>query len=47
MPLSNFERMIQLADDVFSAQNDPAQLEVDEKVMGWLVCNELFCDKMG
>ena len=33
MALSNFERMIQLADDVFSAHNDPAQLEVDEKVM--------------
>jgi hypothetical protein len=33
MPKSNFERMIQLAEDVFSAHNDPAQLDVDEKVM--------------
>lgn len=30
---SNFERMIQLAGDVFAAHNDPAQLEVDEEVM--------------
>jgi GNAT superfamily N-acetyltransferase len=33
MAQSNFERMIQLATDVFSAHNDPAQLDVDEKVM--------------
>jgi hypothetical protein len=33
MAKSNFERMIQLADEVFSAHNDPAQLEVDEAVM--------------
>ncbi|MDB5282398.1 MAG: GCN5-related N-acetyltransferase (GNAT)-like protein [Bacteroidota bacterium] len=31
--MSNFERMIQLAEDVFSTHNDPAQLDVDEKVM--------------
>ena len=30
---NNFERMIQLADEVFLAQNDPAQLVVDENVM--------------
>lgn len=30
---SNFERMIQLADEVFSAHNDPQQLDVDEQVM--------------
>ena len=33
MAKSNFERMIQLADEVFSAHNDLAQLEVDEAVM--------------
>jgi len=33
MAKSNFERMIDLADEVFSAQNDPAQLQVDEDVM--------------
>jgi hypothetical protein len=33
MAKSNFERMILLADEVFSAHNDPAQLEVDEAVM--------------
>ena len=33
MAASNFERMIALADEVFSAHNDPAQLEVDEAVM--------------
>jgi len=33
---SNFERMIQLAEDVFSAHNDPAQLDVDEDVIGRL-----------
>ena len=36
MSLSNFERMIQLAEDVFSAHNDPAQLDVDEKVIARL-----------
>lgn len=29
----NLQRMIALADEVFSAHNDPAQLDVDEKVM--------------
>src|SRR5436190_1159755 len=33
MPLSNYERMIQLAEDVFSVKNDPNQLDVDEKVL--------------
>src|ERR1019366_4769707 len=33
MPTSNFERMIQLAEDVFSAHNDPAQLDVNEKAI--------------
>ena len=33
MAKSNFERMIDLADEVFAAHNDPAQLEVDESVM--------------
>jgi hypothetical protein len=36
MSQSNFERMIQLADEVFSASNDPAQLDVDEKVIAQL-----------
>ena len=30
---SNFERMIALADEVFNAQNDPQQLDVNEDVM--------------
>ncbi len=33
MAASNLDRMIALADEVFSAHNDPAQLEVDEEVM--------------
>ena len=30
---SNFERMIQLAEDVFAAKKDPDQLDVDEDVI--------------
>ena len=30
---SNFERMIQLAEDVFSVKNDPDQLDVNEEVI--------------
>jgi len=33
MVLSNFERMIQLADEVFSSRTDPNQLNMDENVM--------------
>jgi hypothetical protein len=33
MALSNFERMIQLSDQVFSTRTDPDQLNVDENVM--------------
>jgi predicted GNAT family acetyltransferase len=33
MPLSNLERMIQLAEDVFAIRTDPNQLSVDDKVM--------------
>lgn len=33
MALSNFERMIQLADEVFSSRTDPDQLNMDENVM--------------
>jgi hypothetical protein len=33
MGLSNFERMIQLSDAIFSSRNDPNQLNVDENVM--------------
>jgi hypothetical protein len=33
MALSNFERMIQLSDQVFSSRTDPDQLNVNEDVM--------------
>ena len=33
MGLSNYERMIQLADEVFSSRTDPDQLNMDENVM--------------
>ena len=33
MALSNYERLIQLADEVFSSRTDPDQLNVDENVM--------------
>jgi ribosomal protein S18 acetylase RimI-like enzyme len=33
MPLSNFERMIQLAEDVFAAKEDPNQLDVNQEVI--------------
>lgn len=33
MALSNYERIIQLSDEVFSSRTDPDQLNVDEKVM--------------
>ena len=33
MPLSNFERMIQLAEEVFDAKHDPEQLDVNEEVI--------------
>jgi hypothetical protein len=33
MSLSNFERMLQLADDVFAVRNDPSQLDVDQRVL--------------
>ena len=33
MALSNYERMIQLSDDVFSSRTDPDQLNVNENVM--------------
>lgn len=32
----NLQRMIELADEVFSAHNDPAQLDVDKDVMNQL-----------
>lgn len=37
MPQSNFERMMQLADDVFSVKNDPEQLDVNEEVIEQLI----------
>jgi hypothetical protein len=33
MALSNLERMIQLAEDVFAVKNDPDQLDVDQEVI--------------
>ena len=33
MPLSNFERMIQLAEEVFDAKHDPEQLDVNEEIL--------------
>jgi hypothetical protein len=33
MPQSNFERMIQLAEDVFAVKNDPNQLDVNQEVI--------------
>jgi GNAT superfamily N-acetyltransferase len=33
MSLSNFERMIQLAEQVFATKNDPNQLDVNQEVM--------------
>jgi len=33
MALSNLERMIQLADEVFATKNDPDQLNVDQDVL--------------
>ncbi len=36
MSLSNFERMIQLAEKVFDSKSDPEQLEVNEEVLNHL-----------
>lgn len=33
MALSNFERLIQLADEVFAVKNDPSQLDVNPEVL--------------
>jgi ribosomal protein S18 acetylase RimI-like enzyme len=33
MALSNFERMLQLADEVFAVKDDPTQLDVNEQVL--------------
>jgi hypothetical protein len=33
MPSSNFEQMIQLAEEVFSVKNDPDQLDVNQQVL--------------
>ena len=33
MSKSNFERLIELSDEVFSSRTDPDQLNVNEKVM--------------
>jgi hypothetical protein len=36
MSLSNFERMIQLADEVFATKSDPNQLDINEEVLDHL-----------
>lgn len=36
MAVSNFERMIQLADEVFATKNDPNQLDINEEVLDQL-----------
>jgi ribosomal protein S18 acetylase RimI-like enzyme len=36
MPKSNFERMIELADEVFNTRQDPNQLDVNEEVIAQL-----------
>jgi len=36
MPPSNFERMIQLADEVFASKSDPTQLDVNPEVLDHL-----------
>lgn len=33
MPLSNYERLIQLADEVFAVKKDPMQLDVNQQVI--------------
>lgn len=33
MAVSNFERMIQLAEDTFATKNDPDQLDVNQDVI--------------
>lgn len=33
MAISNFERLIQLADEVFAVKSDPTQLDVNQKVL--------------
>lgn len=33
MSLSNYERLIKLADEVFAVKSDPTQLDVDEEVL--------------
>ena len=37
MPKSNFERMIEMASEVFDARNDPHQLDVDQEVIAQLL----------
>lgn len=36
MALSNFERMIQMAEDVFAVKSDPDQLNVNEEILAHL-----------
>lgn len=36
MSLTNFERMLQLADEIFDTKSDPEQLDVNEDVLNRL-----------
>lgn len=33
MPVSNFERLVKLAEEVFAVKNDPDQLDINQQVM--------------
>lgn len=37
MPLTNYQRLIKLAEDTFAMNNDPSQLNVDEEVRDRLI----------
>jgi ribosomal protein S18 acetylase RimI-like enzyme len=37
MPLSNFERLIRLAEEVFAVKSDPSQLDVNQQVIEHLI----------
>src|ERR1700752_2467308 len=37
IPLTNFQRMIQLAEEVFASRSDPNQLDVDDEILEQLI----------
>src|ERR1700740_2765232 len=43
MEKSNFERMLELAEDAFAVKSDPNQLDVDEKVINHLLSLHPAC----